>query len=171
MTMNTFWLAASNLPFAIAGGLVLAVMLLELLALVVGGSIAGLFDGALDGDADLDSDVEFPLLEWIGFGVIPAFALGIVLLTLFSLSGYAVQASVLAGTGRTLSPWIASALALIPTLLLSGRIARFLGRTVFKDETDALSADELIGGTATITLGETYAGHPSQAKIVDRNRT
>ena len=171
MTINAFWLAGSNLPFAVAGGLVLAVMLLELLALVVGGSIAGLLDGAFDADADLDADVDFPLLEWVGFGIIPAFALGVVMLALFSLSGYAVQGLALRASGGLLSPWLASGLALVPTLALSGPIARFLGRTVFKDESDALSSDDLIGGTATITLGETYVGHPSQAKITDRHRT
>ncbi|RYG28865.1 DUF1449 family protein [bacterium] len=171
MTMSTFWLAGDNLPFAVAGGLVFAVMLLELLALLIGGSIAGLLDGAFDADADLDADVDFPVLEWVGFGVIPAFALGVVMLALFSLAGYAVQGVALRMSSTLLSPMLAAALALVPTLALSGPIARFLGRTVFKDESDALSSDELIGGTATITLGETYAGHPSQAKITDRHRT
>lgn len=169
MGINGFWLAAGNLPFAFAAGLLFAVMLLELLALLVGGSIAGLFDGGFDADAD--TDVDFPLLAWVGFGLIPGFAFGVVLLSLFSLSGYAIQGTVLKANGVLMTPVVAGLLALIPTFLLSGPLSRYLGRTIFKDETDALSSDELLGGTATITLGETYAGHPSQAKITDRHRT
>lgn len=169
MGNGAFWLSGGNLPFAIAGGLVLVFILFEVIALLLGGSLSGLFHGGADVDHDVDVDA--PALEWLGFGMIPAVATGVLMLGLFSMSGYAIQATV-HNAGRPLfAPVVASALALIPTFLLSGRIAKFLGRTLFKDESDAVSADELIGGTATITLGETFAGHPTQAKIVDRYRT
>ena len=169
MIIGDFWLARENLPFALAGGLVLGVLLLELLSLLVGGSLAGLLDG-LDADADFDLDVdgpEAPALAWLGFGVIPLFALIVVALTVFCLGGYAIQGAAESLTSRLLPMIVAGPLALVPTLALTGRLARVLGRTLFKDESDAVGADDLLGATATITLGATSAGRPTQAKVVD----
>lgn len=171
MTNADFWLAGPNLPFALAGGLVLGVLVLELLSLLLGGSLAGLLDG-LDADADLDLDVdgpEAPALAWLGFGVIPLFALLVVALVLFSLTGYAIQGASESLTGRLLPMIVAAGLTLVPTLVLTGRLAAILGRTLFKDESDAVESDSLLGGTAVITLGETRAGHPTQAKALDRH--
>ena len=47
-------------------------------------------------------------------------------------------------------------------------LSRLGGRTLFRDESQSLSGDDLVGLPATITLGETRVGTPTQAKATDR---
>ena len=166
--------APQNLPFAIALGLVAALALLQVVALLLGGPI-GIGDGDFDADVDLDGDLDLDTdgelagaLDWLGVGRLPLS----ILLTLwaagFGLSGLAIQEVALAATGARLPMLLPSLLALglsFPLLKISGMILRPI---LPHDETEAVSTASLLGSEGEIVVGTARRGRPAQARVRDK---
>jgi hypothetical protein len=151
--MLDFIAAPENLPFSVA----LLVMLLIGIVEAVG---LGL--GALHLDVDADVDGGGDLLAWLGVGRVPILMLLVVFLAVFGMVGITIQQ--LFGP---LSPWLASAVAGVAALPLTGIGARGLARIMPQDETTAVSLDSLVGKRGTITVGTARAGSPAQARVRD----
>jgi hypothetical protein len=175
--MLAFILAAENAPFVVALGVMAALTLVELVTMLLGFALSGLLDGVmpdLDVDVDVDADLAAPspgmqVLHWLQFGTAPTLILFGLFLTGFGLAGLLVQSTSIGVTGRLLNPWIAGIPAFFAALLVMRTLGGFLGRTVLRDETSAVSADSLLGTTAVVTLGTTRRSHPSQAKLRDQH--
>jgi hypothetical protein len=81
-------------------------------------------------------------------------------------------------TGEHVLGWLhvghVPVLILFVILLLGfGLVVNLIGglvqRTILRDESTAVSAESLVGHSATITLGATKRGTPSQAKLKDKH--
>ncbi len=150
----------------------------------------------LDVDADIDADVDFDtelslhdnldigktaevasasenalskMLAWLHFGRVPALVLLVIMLTVFGLSGYVLQAFVHGFTGWLLPGWAAWLPALAIALPFVRWSAKILGTIIPKDETSAVSTNTFIGRVATIVTGTSQTGLPAEAKLKDQH--
>lgn len=156
--MLRFLLDGANAPFTIALGAMLGLGILEIVALLVG------FDLMPDGDADVDLDLDADadgVLGWLGLGQVPLLITLILFLTAFGLVGLGVRLA------APVSPWLASIPALIAGVATNKSVGGAIGRMLRRNETTAVHGDRLVAGIATIVLGETRKGHPTQAKLKD----
>ena len=175
--------AQQNWPFVIALGVMLGLAGLELLILVLGGSLFGLVDDLLpdnlDGDIDVsaDTDVHGPdnsgdgwlghVLGWFAVGRVPFLVVIVALLTSFGLFGLAIQGLLRQMTGAMLPASLAAVPALIGASVTTRWLALQVARIIPNAETSAVSRDSFIGRVATITLGSARRGEPTQAKLTD----
>ncbi len=149
-------LDGANAPFTIALGVMLGLGLLEIAALLVGFSV---FPDS-DADVDLDADAD-GVLAWLGIGETPLLVTLVLFLTAFGLVGLGVRLAVPVNT------WIAAIPAVLAGFATTKFVGGAIGRMLNRNETTAIPLDRLVGGAATITLGETRKGHPTQAKLKD----
>ncbi len=183
--MYDFIAASQNLPFTVALGVMLGLALLEVLLLLLGGSLFGFFDGAtadgpeIDMDAaadglEIDTDgTSVPTLDrilgWFAIGRVPLMVVVVAFLTSFGLLGLILQ-SVWSGISGFLLP---TSLAIIPALIGGASITRWtavgLARLIPSTETSAVSTNSFVGRVATITLGSARLGQPAQAKLQDQH--
>lgn len=163
--------ASETAPFAVALGLTLAILLLELLGLLFGAQPSAMVDSALpDFDADVP-DVELgPLsqsLSWLSFGKLPALVVLILISASFGLIGFAGQEALRRTIGFALDPWLASVPAAIGAVFATRHAGLALARIMPKEETDAVSTKAFVGRVATVFRGVAEAGHPAEAKLTD----
>ncbi len=176
-------LAAEARPFAVALATMVGLSVLEIGFLLGGlGGLSQLIDAILpeglgasvdlDLDADLDADADLAgpsalqsVLSFFGIGTVPFLVVLVAFLTSFGLTGLAVQYGVKVMTNAYLPATYASMPALIIGSSLSGRIAQFFGRLIPSVETDAVSAESLVGRVAKVTLGIATEGEPAQARV------
>ena len=156
--MFDFILAGANLPFSVALVLMVMIGLVE---------AVGLGFGALHLDVHADMHADADPLGWLGVGQVPLLVLLVILLALFGLIGITVQQVATAFAGGPLSPWIASAIAIVGALPLAGMLARGVARIMPQDETTAVSLDSLVGRRATVTVGTARVGSPARASVRD----
>lgn len=151
--------------FTAAIGLVLGLAVIESLGLLLGlGGLSGWAEHWLPDSHGPDAD---GLFGWLHFGKVPLTILLIVFLTAFSLTGLAAQILARQVLGQFLPlPLVAAGavcLALPAVRVLGGA----LGRILPKDETFAVSLDELVGRIATVVAGTARSGRPAQARVRD----
>ncbi|MGB3721534.1 MAG: OB-fold-containig protein [Pacificimonas sp.] len=160
-------LASEN--YAFSGALILMILIGLLEAAGLGVDAADIdIDLDADGDADLDAGgVTF--LSWLGVGRVPILVFFVVLLTTFALTGLTGQRVLQILTGALAPIWLAGPLAFIAALPLTSWSVAAVARIMPRDETTAISVDELIGRYATVTIGRAAAGSPSRASVTDRH--
>jgi hypothetical protein len=155
-------LAAHNLPFA------LALAALALIALV---QVAGLGD-VLDSDGDAGGGIELggfgdALTALLGLGRVPLLIWLASLLLVFGGIGLIGQLWIADLLGAPLSAGWASLLAGAAALPLNSLAMRPLGAVMPKDETTAITQDELVRRDAEIQIGTARTGSPARAKVID----
>lgn len=166
--MLEFLTSGPLLPFSIALAVMAGIALLEVVTALLGFALSNVLESGFAGSEN-EIDVEAsPMSEWFHLGQVPTLILLILLLVGFAIGGVTIQAVATAALGKPLP-----LLAAVPIALVLGVLAmRFGGmaarRFVLRDETTALSADALLGHSATIMLGATRKGTPSQAKVRDK---
>lgn len=174
--------ATQNAPFVIALGVMLGLAALEVLILLMGGSLFGFVDDmlpdSLDGDLDAAVKGDIPLsdhgggvlaqvLGWFAVGRVPFLVVVIALLTSFGLIGLALQGVLKQLTGYMLPASLAAIPAFVGASFTTRWLALRIARVIPNVETSAVSRDSFIGRVATITLGSAKAGEPAQAKLTD----
>ena len=189
-----FLLAAENLPFTVSIVLMLAVAALEGVTSLFGAGLSHLVDSFIpdtdvDVDFDVDVDVDFDIdgpdvdvdaietggsaltnvLGWLSVGKVPFLVLLVIFLTVFGMTGLALQGAVQTVTGTLLPGWLAAVPALIVTLPAVRIGGRGLAKIIPKDESSAVSRTTFVGRSATITLGTAAQGAPAQAKLHDEH--
>lgn len=194
--MVEFLLAPEMAPFSFAFLLVMGLVVLELVFLLLGGSLIGMdADGpSLDAEAEFDFDAEFDQnlggdtdvapdggeaeidaggpsgpLAWLGLGDAP-FVLWLAgVATSFGIAGYGVQLLSNSLFGGLIPAAIIAPLAFIPGVLGGKIIARAIAAAAPKTETSAISRQFLGGRVGVITQGTAVKGRPAEARIVDRH--
>ena len=192
-----FIFAPENLPFTISIVMMLAIAALEGVTSLFGAGLSHIvdslipdtdvdFDVDVDVDVDADFDVDGPdadvdaietgggsaltnVLGWLSVGKVPFLVLLVIFLTVFGMTGLALQGAVQTVTGTLLPGWLAAAPALIVTLPAVRIGGRGLAKIIPKDESSAVSRTTFVGRTATITLGTAARGAPAQAKLHDEH--
>ena len=159
-----------NLPFAIAMGLMLLLVLLQVIGL-------GDFDAAPDLDLDADGDIGDPtsaglggaITTLLGLGKVPLFVWLIVFLLAFAVIGMGVQAFAADLTGTPLYAWLAALIAGGASLPVTATLVRPVGRLLPQNETSAVGLDSLVGRRGEVTEGRAKKGSPARAKVRDRH--
>lgn len=186
-------LSGPFLPFSLALGLLLGLLGIELVALLVGGSLF-----AADADVpDVSADTAFDLpdgaepdvaalvaasaaaegahaaadagggaaLSLLGLGRVP-FAIWLAgLLFGFGVSGMAVQVA----AGGALPGWLASIPAAVLGLLSARGVARLLGGLVRQNESTATGPQFMGGLRGVVTQGTARSGMPAEVRLRDRH--
>ncbi len=175
-------------PFAISLGLLAGLILLELFALMLGGSLLGAdsdIDADVDFDADFDADLDIEagveaveaevetglsagggLLSWLGLGRVPFLIWVASLLAGFGLAGVLLQSAASALIGP-LPALLAALIALPPGLLFAREVSTLVARIMPKTESSAVSRRRLGGRVGTITQGTARPGNPAEARVRD----
>lgn len=156
-----FLLSEGSWPFSAALVVVLGIGVLELVALLVGGSLSSLMDGVI-GDAP-----EGGGLAWLHVGRLPLLVILVLFLTTFSLLGFALQGVSSAILGQGLPAFAALPLALVGTLPATRVVGYALARIIPRDESAAIAASSFIGRTVTLTSGEARPGKAAEARFED----
>lgn len=155
-------LEAYNMPFAVALGLMLVLLVIQLL---------GFLDIDLDLDTDADADISAGpvegLLTLLGLGRIPLTVWLVIFLLFFAGIGVSVQELAADLTGSPLDAWLAALIAGAAAVPVTGILARPVGRILPQDETTAVSTETLLGRRARITEGVARSGSPARARVRD----
>lgn len=181
--MTEIFFNAQSYPFTLALILVAGLFLLEIVSLILGGSILSLeadapdIDLDLDADFDIDLDIEIDtdvaiapsgLLGWIGIKDVPFMMWLVSFLTMFGLSGLVLQSALTGISGAPL-PAVLAAIIALPAGLFGARfIARIIATIMPKHESEAMRTRYFGGHHGTITQGIAKRGKPAEAKIQDR---
>lgn len=167
-------LADYNLPFAIAFGLMVLALVLQ---------VIGLGDFDFGGDVDLDIDApDFDadaveastagfggaVLTLLGLGRVPLMVWLMVFLLLFTLIGMGIQLFATDLTGAPLYAGLAALLSGGASLPATAVLVRPLGNLLPQDETSAVGLNSLVGRRGTITTGKAARGSPARTKVRDR---
>lgn len=156
-----FLLSEGNWLFSAALVVVLGIGVLELVGLLVGGSLSSMLDGVI-GDVP-----EAGGLAWLHVGRLPLLVILVLFLTAFSFLGFALQGVASAVVGQDLPALAASPLALVGSLPATRAVGSALLRIVPRDESAAIAASSFVGRTATLTTGEARQGKSAEARFQD----
>lgn len=186
-------------PFTLAIGLLACLLVLELAALLMGGSILGAEDGgpdiepdlaALVDNFDLDAGVmpdidslltasdqlhdfhaspHLPAGGLLGLGHTPLMIWLAALLLGFGLGGLALQAALVALTGTPLPVWTALPIALFAGLVFARVFSRSLASLVPSIETTATSIQFMGGLRGVVSQGIARRGAAAEVKLHDRH--
>lgn len=163
-----------NFPFAVALGLMLAITLLELIAVLCGFGLSSFTESLLpEGGLDAHPDAHLggglsEVVGWLCVGRVPLLMLLILLLTGFGLSGLMIQSLARGLFGAPLPGWLAVVPALAAALPLVRLAATTMARLIPRDQSDVLSRSSLIGRVAVVIRGVARRGAPAEAKVRDR---
>jgi len=172
-----FILEPQNLPFTICLSIMLGIAILEGIMTILGLGLSSLL-GNLVPDVHVHSDIEpgepgssLGLFSWLNVGRVPIIILLVIFLTVFGLTGYAVQAISLEIFGNMLPAFLAAIIALFLSLPLVRKMGQGIGKILPTDETEVISEKTFIGRVATITLGTAQKERPTRAKFKDNYGT
>jgi hypothetical protein len=157
-------------PFALATGLIIALAVMESLALLLGASVFHWFEGA-DSHPDAPDGPMGAALGWLHLGKVPLLAVLVIFLTAFAVTGFASQFVVKSAMGQFMPPLVAAGIAFAVGVFAVRTLGAAVGRMVPKDETTAVPDASLVGRVGTIVIGVASAGRPAQARIHDEHGT
>jgi len=159
-------LAAYNLPFLIAFGILAVIALVQITGL------GDLLDGV--GDFDTPDGLEAgvfgdALTALLGLGRVPLLIWLASLLLCFGTIGLIGQGVIAGMIGAPLSAGWAALAAAAAALPFNSLVMRPLAAVIPRDETSAIDVDELVRRDAEIQIGTARAGFPARAKVIDRH--
>lgn len=178
--MLEFIFADANIPFAIAIALMLIIGLFEGLGTLVGVGFGNMLDSLVP-DYDINPEFDMAdagsnnalsrLLGWLRVGKVPLLMLLVTLLIAFGCLGLGIN--LLAGNllGFYLPLWLSVPVAFLAALPATRVGAKILEFILPKDETSAVSLDNLIGREAKITLGAATSDKAAEARVTDQHGT
>lgn len=159
------FLAPESWPFTVAALLLVAIAVVEGLALLVGMSLSGWLDHFVPDAAHGVEGVSDSWLGWLHIGKVPILVLLVILLTAFALIGYVLNA-LARGTLGFYPPApisaVAAFLGALPVVRMSGAA---IARIIPRDETTAVGFDSLVGRVAVVVTGTARANYPAEARV------
>lgn len=158
--ITDFFVAGPNTPFLVAACLVAAIFLIEVVALVLGHSLAsqhGDIDYTLDANGNGIPDYletgEFNLVGWLNPGHVPSMVFLLLFCGTYSIMGYTGQWVFDGLTGQLAPALLAGPVALAISLPFVRSATRVVERIIPKDESSAVTVESLTGDTGVITAG------------------
>lgn len=178
--MMQFWQlinAPQNLPFMVALVIMGLLFVLEVASLLLGGVndwIDGLLPDSLMDSAHpevgidaVDAGIFVRFLSWLYVGRVPLLMLMVVFLAVFGVTGYALQATVFGLFGF----FVPTLLAVVGVWLVSLPVVRVCAQVLYKilpkDETTAVSENELVGRVGVVVIGTATVSESAQVKVKD----
>jgi len=162
--MSVF-LAPESWPFLGATLILVAITVLEGLALLVGFSASHWLDNLLPDAPDGVHGVFDNVLGWLHVGRLPILVLMVIFLAGFAVTGFALNIASTALAGSPLPALVSAPVAFVATLPIVRVLGAAAAHIVPKDETTAVSVDTLVGRVATVVAGTARQGYPAQARV------
>lgn len=195
--MADILLASYMTPFTLALGLLFALLALELVSALMGGSLLGMggdadaeFDLDVDAGTDFEAfdmdgpdldvldgpDAELEALEapagplaWLGLGKVPFLIWLAVFLMSFGLGGFVLQTTLLSSLGFALPAGLAG-LGMAPVGLWCARqFSSVFARLLPKTESAAVSKNHLGRRRGVVSQGTAARGKPAEVRVLDRH--
>lgn len=169
----SFLTAPGNLPFSVALGMMLVLLVVEIIGFVAGLGVSDWLHAHLPelGDADgaeIGASGAFDkFLGWLMVGRVPALILLAIFLSVFGLLGLGMQGVLRDAIGHALPGWLAALIVFPLSLPVVRIVALGVSRLLPRDETEVASRRSLLGHVGTIVLGTARRGSPAQAKVRD----
>ena len=163
--MTDLFLSPSNFWFSIALSAVFLVLVMELAGMLFGVSLIGIGDEI--SDIDSSSILSSELASWMNLNRVPFLVWLVVFLTTFGAVGFIANSLSTAVISTALPPFVSVPVAFVGGLLLSAKTVVYIARIIPSIESSAVSADELVGSVAEITIGRASRGNPAEAKFTD----
>lgn len=171
----TAFASSALFPFTLAAMVMGGLVLVEVLSLLIGHSASGFVDSMLGHDAVPDADIDATsdlspagLLSWLNVGQVPFLILLILALAAFSVIGFGLQ-GIAAAFGGPLPSIITVPTAVVASVPVLRVMTRALARVIPRDESYAITAEDLVGSIGEVTLGPLDTGLPGQVRVVDRH--
>ncbi|QYK02206.1 YqiJ family protein [Shewanella psychrotolerans] len=165
-----FLLLSDNLPFSLAIAFVVLLGIVEGISMVLGVSLFGLLDdlSPIDLDADVDTGVTgiTGVVGWLCLDRLPLLIWLVLMLTSFAIAGFSINYIALI-VYSSLPVIISLPIALLFTALSCRFLGAKLASLLPKNESSAISVDELSGLVGVITVGCARRGFPSEAAVRD----
>lgn len=153
-------------PFLLALMLLIALAVIEGLALLLGFSLSGWLDELIpDPSAGEGGDFFDSWLGWLHVGKVPVLIIFAILLTSFSVLGFVLNGLVQALFGFYLPSFVAAVVAFCGALPVVRVSAAAIARLVPYDESSAEPLENLVGHVAVIINGTARKGYPAQARV------
>ena len=168
--MLSFFLLDGNLPFTVAIFILVLLGAVELLSLVTGLSLSGVFDDLFSFDTDIDADGATGLTGvagWLCLNRLPLLIWFVLATSSFAMAGLAANYLAASMTGHLLPRWIAIAVALAGAALGCRYLGSPLARLLPKNESSVISIDSLAGCVGTVTLATASRGKPAEVVVKD----
>jgi Protein of unknown function (DUF1449) len=152
-------------PFAIAAMMIIIVGGVELISMAVGVSMSELVGNAID--IGHDSDNAFiNAVAWLNVGGVPLLVFIVVILGMFSITGFLIQDIARAVAGPL--PLIAAVpLACAASVPLVRGTTRLVSRIIPKDESYAVELSDLVGRVGKVSVGPLDQGLPGRVRVKD----
>ncbi|NIX76347.1 OB-fold-containig protein [Microvirga terricola] len=166
-------LSASYQPFTIAGLIMVGLVLIETASLIVGFSLSLFIEQGLDPDVygghpgDVGSAGSLGgLMGWLNAGRVPVLILIITWLAAFAAVGFVIQTLAISFLAP-LPVLVASLIAFCVATPTTRTTTRLVSAIVPRDETYAVSNEDLVGRIAEVTLGPLDQGPAGRVKVQD----
>lgn len=160
--MFDFLSAPEVYPFNVAILFLCALTVLEVLGALMMGSAHHFLDHFIP-------DSSHGFLDWVHLGRVPAMVLLILFLAGFAASGHALQATSLSFLGSYLPVWVACTASSVFGVIGVHFMGSVVAKIIPKDQTTAVSENELIGLVGHIVTGVARPGHPAELKVLDKH--
>ncbi|QQX81112.1 DUF1449 family protein [Shewanella sp. KX20019] len=165
--MVSFLLNQDNLPYTISLCIVFVLGMVESLSLVIGASFLGLLDDWTPNDNSADVAGVTGLVGWLCISRLPLLIWFVLALLSFAIAGFSLNYFSLSWFDSLLP----QAISLPLSLLLMGFSCHFLGSKLAdilpKNESSAVSVEDLNGCVGILTIGKAVLGNPSEALVKD----
>ena len=161
--MNLF-LAPECWPFTVAVMLLVAIAVIEGMALIVGFSFSGWLDHLVPDAHDFDG-LSDSWLGWLHVGKVPMLVILVVLLTAFSTMGYVISGLAHGMLGFYPPAWLSALVAFFGALPVVRVFGATIARIIPRDESSAVPLESLVGRVAVIVNGTARANYPAQARV------
>ena len=165
--MSSLFIAHETLPFTVAFCIMLGLAVIEGVGLFTALSPSEWLDGlvpSIDAPEGLQG-----ALGWLHIGKVPMLVLLILFLFGFAMCGYVVQLMARNIAGIYLPGFVAAAPALFAGIATVRGLGSVLAHIIPRDESSAVSEQDLLGLTGVVTQGIARHGHPAEVKVRDTN--
>ncbi len=169
-----FLFEIDNVLFFTAIALVLVMAVIELVGFLVAGCDILMMIDSLLPDLDADPDFDDPsifgqVFGWAKHKDCPTAIWTVIFLGLFGVIGVLFQLAVKEASGTTLQFALAGAIVSVPSILITSKICKGLGESVFKTTTQAVTIDSLIGSDGAVVTGTMTNNRFAEVKIRDKH--
>ncbi len=167
-TILEFFFKPENIAFLVAGIIVLAILVFELLMALIGGSLH-IISTETNLHFDVDKGDIGSAFDWLNPGDIPVIILLTIFLGLFSLTGFTLQ-WIWEGMGFKPLYWAFTA-PIVTAVVMPGLrgCSEFLSKHLPRETTNAVTLDSLEGLYGVVTLGHVTPDIMGQARFKDEH--
>jgi hypothetical protein len=165
--MVSILLSQDNLPYTISLCIVFVLGIVESLSLVIGASFLGLLDDWTPNDGNADVAAVSGLVSWLCINRLPLLIWLVLALLSFAIAGFSFNYLSQSWFNSFLPQFVSLSISLILMALCCHFFGGKLADILPKNESLAVSVEDLNGCVGTLTTSKAVQGSPSEAVVKD----